>query len=80
MDTVGAFEAKTHFSELLDRVERGEEITVTRRGVAVARLVPARPVRDEARLREAFRKMDEAARNSRLDGLKIKDLINEGRR
>ncbi len=40
MITVGAFEAKTKFSELLDRVERGEEIVVTRHGKTVARIVP----------------------------------------
>ncbi len=41
MTTVGAFEAKTHLSALLDRVERGEEVTITRHGRPVARLVPA---------------------------------------
>jgi prevent-host-death family protein len=40
MTTVGAFEAKTKLSELLDRVERGEEIVITRRGKPAARLVP----------------------------------------
>jgi prevent-host-death family protein len=40
MITVGAFEAKTKFSELLDRVERGEEVVVTRHGKAVVRMVP----------------------------------------
>ena len=39
MLTVGAFEAKTKLSELLDAVERGEEVTITRRGEPVARLV-----------------------------------------
>ncbi|CAN7165389.1 type II toxin-antitoxin system prevent-host-death family antitoxin [Bosea sp. LjRoot9] len=43
MITVGAFEAKTKFSELLDRVERGEEIVITRHGKAVARLVSQEP-------------------------------------
>ncbi|KQW68642.1 MAG: type II toxin-antitoxin system prevent-host-death family antitoxin [Methylibium sp.] len=38
--TVGAFEAKTHLSALLERVERGEEIVITRHGHPVARLVP----------------------------------------
>ncbi|NCF32437.1 MAG: type II toxin-antitoxin system prevent-host-death family antitoxin [Proteobacteria bacterium] len=38
---VGAFEAKTHLSSLLDRVSRGEEIVITKHGRAVARLVPA---------------------------------------
>ena len=40
MAIVGAFEAKTRFAQLLQRVERGEEVTITRRGKAVARLVP----------------------------------------
>ncbi|MCP5473441.1 MAG: type II toxin-antitoxin system prevent-host-death family antitoxin [Rhodanobacteraceae bacterium] len=39
MPTVGAFEAKTKLSELLDAVERGEEIIITRRGQPIARLV-----------------------------------------
>lgn len=37
---VGAFEAKTHLSALLERVERGEEIVITRHGRPVARLMP----------------------------------------
>ena len=40
--TVGAFEAKTKLSELLDRVERGEEVLITRRGKPVARLAAPR--------------------------------------
>jgi prevent-host-death family protein len=40
MTTIGAFEAKTKLSELLDRVEQGEEIVITRRGKPAARLVP----------------------------------------
>ena len=41
MAIIGAFEAKTKLSELLDRVERGEEIVITRRGKPAARLIPA---------------------------------------
>lgn len=37
---IGAFEAKTHLSSLLERVSRGEEIVITKHGRAVARLVP----------------------------------------
>jgi len=40
MDEVGAFEAKTHLPRLLDRVERGESLTITRHGRPVAHLVP----------------------------------------
>jgi len=38
--TIGAYEAKTHLAALLDRVERGESLTITRNGRSVARLVP----------------------------------------
>ena len=40
MDQVNVYEAKTHFSRLLDRVEAGEEIVIARYGRPVARLVP----------------------------------------
>lgn len=43
MREIGAFEAKNKPGSLLDRVEKGEEILITRRGKAVARLVPAEP-------------------------------------
>jgi len=42
MREIGAFEAKSKFGQLLDWVERGEEITITRYGKEVARLVPAK--------------------------------------
>lgn len=78
MKTVGTFEAKTHLSELLDQVEQGEEFLITRRGVAVARLVPT----DEARRERVGRAIDELMefrKGKTLGGLKIKDLIAEGR-
>lgn len=55
MITVGAFEAKTKFSELLDRVERGEEVVVTRHGKTVARIIPEvlRDAEAERKAREA---------------------------
>ncbi|MTE01932.1 type II toxin-antitoxin system prevent-host-death family antitoxin [Paracoccus sp. YIM 132242] len=49
MREIGAFEAKTHLSELLAAAEQGETVTITRRGTPVARLVPvAGPTRPEA--------------------------------
>jgi prevent-host-death family protein len=62
--TVGAFEAKTPFPQLLQRVERGEEITITRRGKVVAGLVPAitRPDKDAAVA--TFRRLRQRARRS----------------
>ncbi len=53
--TVGTFEAKTKLSELLDRVERGEEIVITRRGKVIAKLVPpdvAEPKQKKATVEE----------------------------
>jgi prevent-host-death family protein len=50
MATVTAFEAKTRFGELLDRVSRGEEVVITRHDKPVARLVPeGTPRQDEVR-------------------------------
>jgi prevent-host-death family protein len=41
MEEIGAFEAKNTLGTLLDRVERGEEIIITRHGKAIARLIPS---------------------------------------
>jgi prevent-host-death family protein len=62
MAKVGAFEAKTHFAQLLQRVEHGEEITITRRGRAVARLVPAAAKPDADAVMATFRRLRERAR------------------
>jgi len=77
--TVGSFDAKTHLSALLDRVAKGETIQITRRGVPVARLVPPGDSirRDRRRLAQDIR---ELRKGNRLRGLKLRDLINEGRR
>lgn len=80
---VGTFHAKTHFSQLIERVSKGEEITITKHDKPVARLVPAdRPSREH--IAKVFLQMDalrqkiEAAHPE--DKTSIKDLINEGRR
>jgi prevent-host-death family protein len=66
MTTVGAFEAKTHFAQLLQRVERGEEIVITRRGKEVARLVPAAAKPDREAAMAAFRRLRERASRAGL--------------
>lgn len=56
MSTVGVREAKTHLSRLLQQVEAGEEVVITRAGEPVARLVgvgPRRP-REPGRLKHAI--------------------------
>lgn len=79
MDTVGAFEAKTHLSKLLERVARGERITIEKHGVPVAILQPAgrsqrKPSSEVIEEIKAFRS------GKRLEGLTIRDMIEEGRR
>lgn len=66
MSTVGVFEAKTHLSDLLERVAAGEEITITRRGQAIARLVPAGDRRPED-IRRTIDALRALAQQQRLD-------------
>ena len=79
MNIVGTFEAKTHLTRLLERVAAGEQITITRHGTPIARLVPVKPTGTQE-IRETIAKLKEFSKGQTLDGLKIKDLINEGRR
>lgn len=76
---IGAFEAKNTLGSLLDRVEKGEEIVITRRGKTVARLAPVRADKDRSAAVAAAKELRELSKGNRLDGLKIKDLINGGR-
>ena len=77
--TVGAFEAKTHLSALLDRVEAGEEVTITRHGRPVARLTPATDAR-KAEIQAALDGLAEVRSRCTLDGLDWRELRDEGRR
>jgi len=79
METVGAFEAKTHLSALLEKVARGEKVMITRRGVPVAMLVPVQTSARKERA-EVIRELIEFGRGRKLRGLTIRDLIEEGRR
>ena len=79
--SVGLFHAKTHLSALLDRVARGEEITITKHDRPVARLVSVdRPSQET--VAGVFRQMDELRRGlpRTADNATLKDLVNEGRR
>jgi prevent-host-death family protein len=78
--SVGAYDAKTHFSELLERVVKGEEVTITRHGAPVARMVPIHRKTNREQRRAAIEAMRELARGNSLGGLRIRDLIREGRR
>jgi prevent-host-death family protein len=83
MKTVGSYEAKTHLPRLLEQVERGETIIITRHGKAIARLVPAAsaaPRPEIAEVIEAMRSFQEHEGPTLGKDLSIRDLVNEGRR
>lgn len=61
MREVGAFEAKNSLSALLDRVEQGEEIVITRHGRPVAKLVPTNGGVDRSQAQAALRRMRDRA-------------------
>ena len=79
MEAVGAYEAKTHLPKLLERVSKGERITITKHGVPVAVLHPP-----EFQRKAEPKKVISALRNfrnqHRLDGLCLRKMIEEGRR
>ena len=79
MTEVSAYDAKTHLSKLLARVQRGERITITRHGRPVAELVPVAGMSDLS-VEEAIAGLLDVRRDQRLDGLRVRDLIEEGRR
>ncbi len=80
MREIGAFEAKNRLGQLLDSVEQGEEVVITRHGKPVARLVPPKAAFNRAEAREAAQKIREMSKGVTLGGIPIRDLINEGRR
>jgi prevent-host-death family protein len=74
---VGLFEAKTHLSDLVERAKRGERITITKRGVPTAMLVP---VDEHAQISvsEAVDRLLELQKTVSLGGLTIKELRDMG--
>jgi prevent-host-death family protein len=81
METVGSYEAKTHLSQLLDRVSRGESFTITKHGTPVARLIPLeeKPQTDVRQVIEEIRRF-RRERPILMSVDEIKEMINEGRR
>ena len=80
MNDVALFDAKNRLSELVSRVEAGEEIAITRRGKVVARLVPPPAGKADKRALEAIAAVEAACAGISLGTLHSRDLIREGRR
>jgi prevent-host-death family protein len=75
---VSAYEAKTHFSALLERASKGESITITKYGQEVAKLSPVKTLMTRE---EAVEKLQVFGKGKNLGkGVTIRDLIEEGRR
>ena len=79
MRTVGAYEAKTHLSQLIEEVTRGERVAITKNGTPVALLVPV-PSLQKPDAREVIRQLREFRRGITLGALSSREMIEEGRR
>ena len=79
MKQLGAFEAKTHLSKLLEEVEAGEQVLITRHGKAVARLMPLEPSAAVQR-QQAVARLRQFRRGKTLAGLSLNDLRDQGRK
>ncbi len=79
MRRIGAYEAKTHLPRLLDDVANGDSITITKHGVAIAVLSPASP-RPTWTAQQAITGLRAFRLAHPIDGLSIRELIDDGRR
>jgi prevent-host-death family protein len=81
MKSVGAFQAKTQLSQLLDEVERGEAVTITRRGRPVAVLSPVEAGPPAKTGKQWLAEVKRLRKGIKLEGtVTIRHLIDEGRR
>ncbi|MCY3852986.1 MAG: type II toxin-antitoxin system prevent-host-death family antitoxin [Gammaproteobacteria bacterium] len=79
MEMIGAYEAKTHLPKLLDRVARGENLTITRHGKPVAKLVPVTTDKEQAR--QALDRIIERRKHIKLAPLsELMATVHEGHR
>jgi prevent-host-death family protein len=80
METVGTFEAKTHLSELLDRVGKGETITITRHGIPAAMLVPVGETGKKLTHQKIVEGMRALRKRIKPDRMSVRKMVEEGRR
>lgn len=78
MKEYGAYEAKTHLSELLDLVSAGETITISRHGTPIAILMPFK-TSQRIPPGETIQKLRDLREHIFLDGISLRDMIEEGR-
>ncbi|MCL2878818.1 MAG: type II toxin-antitoxin system prevent-host-death family antitoxin [Treponema sp.] len=78
---IGAFEAKTHFSQIIDKAEQGEDFVVTKRGKPVAKIIPFRQDQ-KMTFQEAVEQLKEMRKlyRGKQGSFNIREAIEEGRR
>ena len=79
MKSVGSYEAKTHLPRLLSQVEKGESITITKRGKPIAKLIPAEE-QEKPDVRTAIEQVKAFRKGRTLGDLTIREMIDDGRR
>lgn len=79
MEKIGAFEAKTHLSQLLERVAKGERFTIEKHGVPVASLEPVRTSKRESAVK-VIAALKQFRVGHRIGNQSIREMIEEGRR
>ena len=80
MDAIGAFDAKTHLAALLDRVAKGESITITRHGVPAAMLVPVRESEPKLTHEQIVEGMRALRKRVKPDTMSVREMVQQGRR
>ena len=78
MQRIGAYEAKTHLSQILEKVARGERFTIEKRGVPIAVLQPVDP-RRKMSVSEAIAELESFRDRHTLGDVTVRELIEEGR-
>ncbi len=79
MEKVGAYEAKTHLPKLLERVAKGYRVTITKHGIPVAVLEPYDPEKN-VDVKGVIEQLKKFRKGKRLQGLSLREMIEEGRR
>ena len=80
METVGAFEAKTHLEALLERISKGEKITITRHGVPAAMLIPIGGTQPKLSHKEIVEGLRALRKRVKPGHMSVREMVAEGRR
>lgn len=78
IETIGAYEVKTHLPHLLKRVSKGERITITKHGVPVA-TIQAPDAKNKCPVNEVIEELRKFRKRHRLGTLSIREMIEDGR-